>query len=236
MKNKVLTAVLGISVFFLIITVSIGLPIYLRFFYYAQIKSLGIESSTGYSYAQIKQAYDQVLNYLTLPFTEFGTGILSYSEEGAAHFADCKVLFNLNAGVMFVSAAIVIVIAVLNKKKVVSLCRPKGFSVCFYSALAAIILPVIIGGLAAINFDKAFVIFHKIFFPGKDNWLFDPSVDEIIQILPQEYFMNCAIFIGAGLIFISVALITVSAVMRHKRLTRDAAEESAGQNASRTEE
>ncbi|MDY6096348.1 MAG: DUF1461 domain-containing protein [Oscillospiraceae bacterium] len=32
-----------------------------------------------------------------------------------------------------------------------------------------------------------------MFFPGKTNWLFDPRTDQIILILPDTYFRNCAI-------------------------------------------
>lgn len=47
------------------------------------------------------------------------------------------------------------------------------------------------------DFDKAFVVFHHLFFPGKTNWLFNPETDEIIQVLPEAFFRDCAILIGA---------------------------------------
>ena len=65
MKNKILTAVLGIFIALFIITFSIGLPIYFRPFYYMQIESLGIPEMCGESYETIKDAYDEVLDYLT---------------------------------------------------------------------------------------------------------------------------------------------------------------------------
>ena len=64
-----------------------------------------------------------------------------------------------------------------------------------------------VGGLAALDFDRAFVVFHSLFFPGKTNWLFDPRTDEIINILPQEFFMNCALLILAILIIGCAVLI-----------------------------
>ena len=54
---------------------------------------------------------------------------------------------------------------------------------------------LLVGALAALDFNRAFVAFHVLFFPGKDNWLFDPRTDQIINILPQEFFRNCAILI-----------------------------------------
>ena len=63
-----------------------------------------------------------------------------------------------------------------------------------------------VGGLAALNFDRAFVIFHSVFFPGKDNWIFDWRTDPIILFLPQDFFRNCAVLILGLLLFWCVCL------------------------------
>ena len=76
---------------------------------------------------------------------------------------------------------------------------------------------MIIGALAAIDFDRAFTIFHTIFFPGKDNWLFDPAEDQIIKILPQTFFMNCAILILSILLLGCLALILWDVLSRRKK-------------------
>jgi len=51
------------------------------------------------------------------------------------------------------------------------------------------------------------VIFHSIFFPGKTNWLFDWRTDPIILVLPQDFFMHCAMLIGGGLIIFSAGIL-----------------------------
>ncbi len=213
--NRTVSVFFGVSLFLFILTASIGLPIYCRFFYYIQIKTLNMEA-TGFTYAEIKEAYDAILNFLTLPGVEFGTGVMEYSPEGMAHFYDCKKLFTLNTVILVVSGAVCIIIYILHKKSVVSLCKPKGFTVGFYSAICALIIPLVLCLVVAIDFDGAFVVFHKLFFPGKDNWLFNPATDEIIKVLPQEFFMNCAIIIAVGLITISLSII-ISSVVRRKK-------------------
>lgn len=82
LKNKILTAILCFFTVILIITFSIGLPIYFRPFYYIQIDSLGVVEATGYDKKTVKAAYDEILDYLTVPGKEFGTGVFSYSESG----------------------------------------------------------------------------------------------------------------------------------------------------------
>ena len=214
--NVALTVVFIIAVALLIITCSIGVPIYFRFLYYIQIKTLGMEKATGWDYATIKGAYDDVLNYLTLPGRQFGTGKLKWSEDGAAHFADCKVLFDLNFWVMLVSAAITATLAILHRFNVITVLRPFGHRAYFLAAIIAVVLPVVVGIACAIDFDKAFEVFHTVFFPGKTNWMFDPRTDQIIDVMPEQFFMNCAIIIGVTLVAIASSLVTADIILTHK--------------------
>lgn len=217
MKNKIFTTIFVVALFILILTFAIGLPIYCRFFYYMQIESLRIPEMSGYSVSVIKGAYKAVLDYLTLPWAEFSTGALKYSADGKAHFEDCKRLFNLNASALIFSIIVLIVIFILSRKEKIGLNKIWGFNPAFLSAVLALGLPLILGGLVAINFDKAFTIFHKIFFPGKDNWMFDYTQDQIINILPQEFFLSCAILIGVCLTVCSVGIIVYCAIQKAKQ-------------------
>ena len=208
MKDTVVSLLFAIALFCFILTFSIGLPIYCRPFYYAQINALDLPEYSGFTEAEIKVAYDQVLDYLTLPGKPFGTGVMAHSAEGAAHFADCKVLFDLNASVLLGSALCLLVLLVLRRLGKTEAYRLGRRSAAFYAGLAAIVLPLVIGGLAALDFDRAFVVFHSIFFPGKDNWIFDWRTDEIILVLPQAFFMYCAMLIGASvLVFAGILLL-----------------------------
>ena len=215
MKNKLLTILFGISIFLLIVSFSIALPIYCRFFYYLQINTLNLPKNTGYDYSTIKTAFDDVMNYLTLPWCEFGTGSLSYTTEGKAHFADCKGLFMLDTVVLIISFVLVLVFAILERKNILKFNRPFGMHVAFTSSISIFGFFIILIGLVSIDFEKAFVIFHKIFFPGKDNWQFTQA-DEIINILPQQFFMNCAILIASSIVIICILIITVQLVKKKR--------------------
>lgn len=217
MKNKIVTVIFGVALAILILTISIGLPIYFRPFYYIQIDTLDMVERTGYDYEVIKAAYDEVLNYLTIPWCEFGTGALKHSESGASHFADCLVLFNLNAVALVISLAIVVVLFILKRHGTVEILKPCGMHMGFWSGVSLLSVFGIVAALAASNFDRAFVIFHSIFFPGKTNWYFDPYTDEIINVMPQEFFMNCAILIVSSIIVISLTLIIHAMVLRARK-------------------
>ena len=196
--KRLLSVLCMICVCLFLLTVSIGLPIYIRPFYYAHIGAYDLEGLSGYSEAQIREAYDEVLDYLTLPGREFGTGELPHSPEGKAHFEDCKVLFDLNASILLLSGAILAVLFFMRRRW--GDYRIGKHSALLWAAVLSLTAPMIIGALAALDFDRAFVIFHSIFFPGKTNWVFDWYADPIIRVLPQEFFRNCAILIGGGLV------------------------------------
>ena len=205
MRARILSAIFALALILFILTVSIGLPIYIRPFYYAHIEPMGLEAYTGLTAEQLREAYDGILDYLTLPSRPFSCGILPFSSEGEAHFADCRVLFDLNRNVLLMSGGILAVLLLLQKK--FGPYRLGKRHAAWWAGLLALIAPLVIGALAALDFDRAFVIFHQIFFPGKSNWLFDWRTDPIILALPQEFFRNCAILIGVGLVIFSLSLL-----------------------------
>jgi integral membrane protein (TIGR01906 family) len=222
MKNKIAAIVFAIALFFLILTLSIGLPIYIRPFFYAHIAPLDLEAESGFTRDEIIEAYNDVLDYLTLPGKPFCSGVMRYSEDGAAHFADCKGLFNLNAAVLIGSALTVTVILILYRKKVITSLRLGGVFAGFYGAVAAIAVPSVLGYYAYRNFLDLFTEFHKLLFPDKYNWYFDPETDEIINVLPPQFFMNCAILIGIGIVTLSASVILFSLIRLAKEKRKHA--------------
>lgn len=117
MKQHMISVCFAIATFVCIVTCSIAVPIYVRPFYFWHINLLHLEKS-GYSVTQIKEAYNEILDYLTLPqIHTFRAGDFPFSESGAAHFADCKVLFTLNTILLLFSALFLIIIIIRKKTK-----------------------------------------------------------------------------------------------------------------------
>ena len=112
----------------------------------------------------------------------------------------------LNTVVLMGSGAVLVLLLLMRRKW--GPYRLGKRSAAFWAAVLALAAPMIIGALAAIDFDRAFVIFHSIFFPGKTNWIFDWNADQIIRVLPREFFRNCAILIGGGLVTMAGGILT----------------------------
>ena len=188
-KSHFLTVILALTTMFFILTVSIAIPICNKWFYHAEMKALKIEEATGYSEETIMTAYGEMLDYCNGLRDEFSVGTLRFTEEGASHFADCRKLFLLDYGVLLGTTLIGIAWLILRKFVHVRPAYWKGHSPAFYGAVFLLVSFVVVGGLAALDFDRFFVIFHAVLFPGKTNWLFDPWADQVINILPETFFI-----------------------------------------------
>lgn len=195
MKHKWLTGLLCVCLALLLISGSIALPIYFRPFYYWQMDTLRVTQRTGYDTQTIVTAYDEVLDYLTIPGREFGTGAMPHSAEGESHFADCRTLFFGNTAVLLLTGATTAILWILLKKKKFQLYHPKGWHPATWCGGGILGLFLVVGGLAALDFDRAFTVFHKLLFPGKTNWILDPRTDPFVDALPPDFFLNCGLLI-----------------------------------------
>ena len=114
----IFTLILIVSLSVFIISFSIGLPIYIRDFYFSYAELTDIPSRSGYSMEVIHEAFNELMDYLVLN-KEFSTGILKYSEEGKSHFVDVKFLFDLNFyGLVISLVSIIFISAILTQAQI----------------------------------------------------------------------------------------------------------------------
>lgn len=215
MRSKVVSVILAVVYALFILTFSIGLPLYIRPFYYAHIKPLGLENVSGKSYNEIVGAYNELLDYCVFG-KPFGMGSFRYSEEGYSHFADCKVLFDLSGTVLIITSVLLIACLVIRLVTREEFATLKGYTPSYWGSVVLLCAIAVVGVWGIADFDSLFVAFHTVFFPGKTNWYFNPYTDEIIKVMPWEFFRNCAVFIAVGVIALTTAFIT-SGVKLKKR-------------------
>ena len=204
-----------IGVIFTLLFLSLGLifTINLRLLYYMDISILDIPKTSGIAAEVIVENYNALIDYCS-PFYrgELKFPSLPASTEGLIHFEEVKNIFVSFYIIGLITLIAGIVIIVYKAKK-------KDKSYLRVSSITTLVLPLVVGGAIALNFDKAFVVFHKIFFRN-DYWLFDPVTDPVINILPSEYFMHCAIVIILFLLFGSLTLYLCSNIGQKRTYQR----------------
>lgn len=191
--------------FFCSIFISIGIIILcvnftLRFkeLYYFDIDYLDIESKSNLSKEEIILNYDYLIDYNLGYEEDFHMPTIKYSKEGKIHFEEVRDIF-IKLKQLFVFCSVVGIIGIYKNIK------EKNINFIKYISLSLFLLPIVLFVPISLNFEKSFVIFHKIFFRN-DYWIFDPKLDPVINILPAEFFLHCGIMI-LSLIFLSSILL-----------------------------
>ena len=214
MKQKLFSLALAILIALVILSGAISLPILCRPFFYLHLDPYQLTEAVGLTAEEIKTAYNEMMDFCIGLSDSFSAGALPYSAEGASHFADVRKLFILDLAVLTVSLLLLIPLLVFSRKKAL---RLGGHTPGFWSSVGLGVSFLVIGGLVALDFDRAFVVFHQMFVPGKDNWIFDWRTDPIITMLPAEFFRNCAIVIFAVILISCGVLIGRDIFLRRKK-------------------
>lgn len=216
---KISDLAIGILFTLLFISLSVVITINFRPLYYFDIDALNIEENSGYSEQEIRANYDALIDYSS-PFFKgkLNFPTLPASESGLIHFKEVKNIFNFFYLLSAVTLILAICIIIYKHKK-------KDISYLLVSSITSVALPLLIAGSLAIDFDRAFVLFHKLFF-NNDYWLFDPDTDPVIHILPDTFFLHSALMIIFLVISASATLFVIYLVKHsHKsiryRRTRD---------------
>lgn len=198
---------------FIFITFALSLAIVLTIFispliYSLTISIFNLEPISGLGYQQLMDNYTQVLEYLVNPnILNLEMVHFSSSAGGLQHFSEVKTLVMINFVVCIIFLILTLIsIIKINQKQWQLLMRP------YYSF--AVVLPLILLSGIIIAFDQVFVLFHKVLF-SNDLWLFNPALDPVITVLPQELFM--LLFIIALLLY-ELVIFVVRLLTRWRRI------------------
>ena len=193
-ENNKLQIVLGILLAFTLISTAVTIVLNARFIYVRDMQTVNLAASTDMAEETILAQYDELISYNRLGgSSELAFPDLPSSESGLYHFKEVRNIFLFfQWGMLCGIPLCCIMIAYLRRVTVKKYLK--------YAACISLLLPVLLGILAALFWEQFFVAFHKVFFRN-DYWLFDAVTDPIILLLPDTYFMHCAFYI-IGLVIV----------------------------------
>ena len=172
----------------LIISTIVKFTVGFKQLYYFDIDYLNIPTLSGLSKEDIKKNYDYMIDYnLDKDKKEFELPSIKSSENGKIHFEEVRDIFqilNKIFNISLVLSVIGLVINILNK----------NIEFLKITSRVLILIPLILILPIVVNFDGSFVLFHKIMF-NNDYWIFDPNLDPVINILPEEFFFHAGLMI-----------------------------------------
>lgn len=206
-KNKHLLFNIAMTVvcFLFILCASIFLVLLLKPLYSLDMKLLKIPKTSGYSAEICRRNYSVLIDYnmfwgpKTLNFPDF-----VMSENGAVHFAEVKTIF-VTAQITAILSGVLLAIGYMRAKQI-------GCFGWLPGGIALTLAMVAVVGIGCAFFwEKTFVLMHHILFRN-DFWLFDPSTDPVIMILPDQVFLH----LGAAIMCFMVILMIIAWVVYRK--------------------
>lgn len=87
---------------------------------------------------------------------------------------------------------------------------PKAY---FRGLLGLLVVGVLLAGAFTVDFTRCFTIFHEIFFDN-DLWMFNPSEDYMIRMLPEGFFSDMVRRIGVTFMAMVLALAVIFVIWR----------------------
>lgn len=189
---------LAIVLMIFIISFAVVFTVFFKQLYYFDINYLGIDELSGMSISKIKENYDVLINYQSILYQgSLNLPDFMMSTNGRIHFEEVKKIFEIIQVTMIVSGIIAVPLIISSLKE-------REYRFFKLTGLITLIIPVVIGFLASLDFNTAFILFHKIVFRN-DFWIFDYRSDPVITILPETFFMHCFIMIVLIVIILSSA-------------------------------
>lgn len=199
MKKSFSPSNLALAVVLMLFFISFSVVLVLNFrpLYYYDMEALDIVESSGLEEDDIRANYDTLISYNSIfGQKELDFPTLSMSESGKIHFEEVKNIF------VFVQW-LCIATFFAGSIGLLSKIRKKDAGCLKLAGVLTPLVPAVLGSLIALNWENFFVTFHHIFFRN-DYWLFNPATDPVITILPDAFFLHCAIAILVLVILFSL--------------------------------
>lgn len=178
----------------------------------------GVAALTGYSASEVQTVTNAILADLVIGPPDFDVMVKRFevlTEAERSHMRDVRSVF----AAFYAAAALALVVVVaafgLARRGSPGWTRADAWRAARRGAIGLGLGVVVVGVVAAVAFDAAFELFHRVFFPG-GNFAFDPRTSRLVQLFPFEFWFETTIAVGATIVLLAV----VTAWLGSRRLAR----------------
>ena len=178
-------------------------------FYEKEYQKYHVTDSLGMKLDDVMKVTDYMMDYLIGREEELsivtevdGRSQDFFNEQDRLHMADVRNLFLGGLKIRNVCAVIAVLLTagLMIRREDCKRVLPKAYTRAVVILFGVIVL---LGIAFTVDFTRCFTIFHQIFFTN-DLWMFDPSEDYMIRMLPEGFFADMAARITA--VFVGMLL------------------------------
>lgn len=205
----------ALCVLVLIVCEAIAFPTFFKPFYSREYDKYNIPETIQVEKNELMRVTGELLDYmhgrradLSVPATVNGEPREFFNDKEKAHMADVWHLFEIGFKVRNITCwllLLLILLMIFVKARVIYVLA----RCCREILTGFLLLTGLLSVIIALDFNRAFNIFHTLFF-SNDLWQLNPDTDLLINIVPQGFFIDIALFIGVLIVSVSVIIIGLS--------------------------
>ena len=190
-----ISIITALSLIICLAYISVVLWAYNLDFYRSEYAKNGTYEAVNMSESELMRVTSHLTDYLRSKTDDLqleavvgGEARLFFSERELLHMIDVKIIIATFAKMFYLSLS-------LSACGVIILVRQKRLRI--FAKTVLIVIGVFAGLVSAIavaaaaDFDSTFTVFHEVFF-SNELWLLDPNADLLINIVPEQFFMDIA--------------------------------------------
>lgn len=190
-------------------------------YYAGEYERLDREAVTGMTAEGLQQTTQALFDYirgdrqnLNIQADIGGVRREVFNDTEKAHMADVQRLYRPGSTLRYVlwasGAVLLIVLAFISRRRTAKTLS-KGYLIALLGAGTAAGL---LGAVIAMDFDRFWQGFHRMFFTN-DLWMLDPARDVLIQMFPSAFFSGMVetILLRFGTLLLVLAVIAVTVLL-----------------------
>ena len=218
MLKRISSILLTVSIPLFVLLTTVQFTVMWDGFFRGQYIKNGVVEATAIEIDDLMKITDEIQNFLLGDRQDFairglidGQEQVVFKEREIVHMKDVKKLFN--AGIISRNACGLLILIggiYLYKKD-----KRKLYKIMKYSAVTFTVGGILLAILISQDFNRYFIIFHKILFRN-DYWILNPGESVLINMVDIHFFMNIAALILAISVAVLLAIGMIGSFMERK--------------------
>lgn len=131
----------------------------------------------------------------------------AFTESEVSHMADVRTVFIGAQALMYASAVVGVALIALALRGG----RRSAGLLLRNAAVAIGVVVLVVGIVAAVAFEPAFLAFHYLFFP-QGNFLFPPE-SNLIRLYPEQYWYAVTLRVGGAFVVMTIVIAVIGWLM-----------------------
>lgn len=215
LNSKIVKFIYGLSIILIIVLSSINYHSFNRKFYQSTYQELNTHETIGISQVELSNSTEVLLDYLQDYRSDLAIDVVQRGQEKPMfnqleidHMVDVKNLYQTAMSLRIISILVFLILTSLYLMFMKSDWQYTFYKGYQHALLGFGVILFCIVSYVIVDFEGFWILFHQVLFTN-ELWLLNPLTDNLILMVPQQFFNQLVINIIVTIIFSLLLLYSV---------------------------